>query len=838
MADGTRRPTLQNVSETGDIEKALNFKASLAGDGRLNGPLDWVFFVLLLAGILSSVVGYVGCFSVVQNSKSRTGPLSWLCLEAGLSIIRMILWGLNPGGDGAPPLKLTLKLDHETMFLPTCNLDDECITQRKVLPLTRANEFLNSIASFAGLFERFTHPDLTLYYTLTRKRTVIGPERSDEAGKRVLYITIFDHKERTTRVYTRDGATEHFYSTESDVPFIDLRRGILETKLDKEIVDKDDVIVGDSEIHSLLKKHHQSIMDHIHFTIGETGSVSTSTSPSPPPAYAIENRWTLKAADTMGAWERIKLDEQGKGLEGTWALTIVKGRDREVNSSHPISERDRLYLANGRIEEMRYSLDAARGQWIDNYMELVTRETRDRWEGEGMTRRVDGVMVDTANGDEKQGVGNGQRLGGVSSSKVTDTTLALRAIEERLVDERLLMEKLLVYEIETWEGLVWNRVEIFMGRIDVPASEKERLTKEWRRNCWKRLDTNIRAMDARLGAARRAFSALPSNELQSALNSKLEHEHDELRRIWQSVIEGLADTTTPTWPPTPASRFQNDIRRHAGKMNCRYLSTMRAVEQERQQYWDMTCRLQKELADIEFRIAQGLDQSDQFWNDELVLKCRHSQAKSLVLSREDFKAPLDVYTRALQANNEVIYISCDCNSDEDYAWFAETIRGMPSVTSIKITSPESRRLPPIQHNTPLFIHGNLSSQSIETFLNNDRLLACSRETRVFLTCTSSRTIAVSFFGPSSGNLRLRLKHRARRLNTTITVPSTSLTLAIPETLTTDDITLHPTDSPSCPLFFIPNTRHNLVIQEMSGNYDLQDIQLIDKDGKPYGQPRH
>jgi hypothetical protein len=264
-----------------------------AASGR-NGVLDWVFLTLLLAGILSSVVGYVGCFSVVQNAKSRIGPLSWLCSEAGLSVVRMILWGLNPKGDDAPPLELILRLDHHTI-LPTCNLDDAHILQHRVLPLTRANQFLNMITSFTGLVERFIHPDLTLYYTLTLKQRVINPEHSDEAGKRVLYITLFDHKERTTRVYTRDGASERLYSTESDVPFIDLKHGLLETKLDKEIISKDDLIAGDLEIHPLIQKHYQSIMHRIHFTLGETSDASTSTSSSPSPVYVINKQMDIES---------------------------------------------------------------------------------------------------------------------------------------------------------------------------------------------------------------------------------------------------------------------------------------------------------------------------------------------------------------------------------------------------------------------------------------------------------------------------------------------------------------------------------------------------------------
>jgi hypothetical protein len=81
----------------------------------------------------------------------------------------MILWGLNPKGDDAPPLELVLRLDHKFTFLPTCILDDARILRQKVLPLTCSHQFLNMITSFAGLVERFVHPDLTSYYTLTQK---------------------------------------------------------------------------------------------------------------------------------------------------------------------------------------------------------------------------------------------------------------------------------------------------------------------------------------------------------------------------------------------------------------------------------------------------------------------------------------------------------------------------------------------------------------------------------------------------------------------------------------------------------------------------------------------
>ena len=49
----------------------------------------WPLLFLLLIGLVASVVGYVGCFSVVQNSRTTIGPVSWLCLDVqvGLSVM-------------------------------------------------------------------------------------------------------------------------------------------------------------------------------------------------------------------------------------------------------------------------------------------------------------------------------------------------------------------------------------------------------------------------------------------------------------------------------------------------------------------------------------------------------------------------------------------------------------------------------------------------------------------------------------------------------------------------------------------------------------------------------
>ena len=59
----------------GDVEAAAGVeKKKYQMDAR-----TWLLLFLLLIGLLTSVVGYVGCFSIVQNSASTSGPVSWLC---------------------------------------------------------------------------------------------------------------------------------------------------------------------------------------------------------------------------------------------------------------------------------------------------------------------------------------------------------------------------------------------------------------------------------------------------------------------------------------------------------------------------------------------------------------------------------------------------------------------------------------------------------------------------------------------------------------------------------------------------------------------------------------
>jgi hypothetical protein len=64
----------------GDQPRNTDIEAAVERDTNKlqTDACTWLMLCLLLIGILASVVGYVGCFSVVQNSDSNAGPVSWL----------------------------------------------------------------------------------------------------------------------------------------------------------------------------------------------------------------------------------------------------------------------------------------------------------------------------------------------------------------------------------------------------------------------------------------------------------------------------------------------------------------------------------------------------------------------------------------------------------------------------------------------------------------------------------------------------------------------------------------------------------------------------------------
>ena len=562
------------VGNGDDVEAAGVERKKYQMDAR-----TWPLLCLLLIGLLSSVVGYVGCFSIVQNSASSLGPVSWLCLEVGLSIMRLAIWAWNPTTDDAPPLEISFELDkHEP--LPTCNKDNKEILRSKVLPLTRARDFLRSITSFVGLIKPFSNPDLSLYYTLTRTkihRSLIRRKRYNQAenavrhrdklGERTLYITVFDHKERTTRVYTRDNKVETIYSTKSAAPLVDVGHHLLEVEIDAKIDSKGDPVCSDSNNLDSLRKHHRLILEHIQYRLG-AGDVTET--------YAIENSWTMKAEDTISTLYRLR--------GGNGEAVVVEGREEERTDESLVFD----YFMHSSIEKERRLLDETRAEWIARRMDMITKETKKRLLGMGVEYRVNMQAVD--------------------KKPETETP---EEVNKMLGLEQYFMELLLVCEVRGWEQLFWNKFQAFLDQIgNDRVVEKERLTREWRADYWKRLNPQMHA-------ALKRMAEVDYTEDNDLFLKNLGEE-------WaSSIIQNFEGVEKPD--------ILSDLRRSIGDEDMEEMRLRR----------EMCLRMEKEIEDTEFRLKRGSDlgQFDQFWDDDTLFNCRYSRSKWLNLDLDQGKSP-------------------------------------------------------------------------------------------------------------------------------------------------------------------------------------------------------
>ena len=755
-----------------DVEAAVKTKKH-----RMDAHTRLLLWPLLI-GIVACVVGYVGCFSVVQNSKTTIGPVSWLCLEAGLSVMRLAIWAWNPTNDDAPPLEIILELDNYKP-LPTCNKDNKEILEYKVLPLTRVRDFMKIITSFAGLIHPFGNPDLSLYYTMTRKRP--SDAVNNKLGERTLYITVFDHKERTTRVYTRDNEIDTFYSTKSDAPFVDVGHLLLEVEIDAKIDPKGDPVFSDSNILDLLREHHRSILELIQYRLG-AGDVVTKP-------YAIENRWIMKVKDTMSTFQRLR-HENGKH----WKEVVEKGKEEERHEeSLPICG----YFKHPSIERERRSLDEKRGKWIARRLEMLTKETKERFGGEvGVDYRVN-----------KQEV---EKKPAIKTPKQIDWMLRW---------ERYFMELLLLCEVKEWEQLFWEEFKAFLDKIDKDrVEEKERLTTEWRANCWKRLNPQMLAAMKRL-------ADLDAGDVLKGF----------LRKRWISSISQILFEGAENPDPISLSELRGEIE---------YSDT------------EIRLRMKKEIEDTEFRLKLGSDlrRFDQFWDDDILFRCRYSRSKWLHLNkhkRDDAPFQVDVYLHALKGNTNIIHITFSIyNESQPTVRFLALICDIPWVTSISIL-PQPQPLPTI-HRDLLFIKS--TDNDLITFAKEIRPKLELISTYIFTDAAAPQIssdklqedarVLISFVAPTIGQrLILRLKHSGGKIPLEVTLGSTILQFnaSSKSSLTIDDITLYPNQvsdpSESDHLSFEPEIRNDILIRFKDGYWGqghfLHDVELLDEAGLEY-----
>jgi hypothetical protein len=111
---GRRSTTTRFVEH---VARALHFPPQstpkeLANRIKVYLTHTWSSLVLtggLLLGFFMTIVGYIGCFTIVQSSFMPSDTYIWLGAEATLAFVRLLIWGLNPSWDDSDGVCLVPK---------------------------------------------------------------------------------------------------------------------------------------------------------------------------------------------------------------------------------------------------------------------------------------------------------------------------------------------------------------------------------------------------------------------------------------------------------------------------------------------------------------------------------------------------------------------------------------------------------------------------------------------------------------------------------------------------------------------------------------------------------
>ncbi|KAJ6510645.1 hypothetical protein C8R45DRAFT_1068614 [Mycena sanguinolenta] len=183
--------------------------------------LLWFLQILLVIGVGSTAVGYLGCFTVVQQAKSKNAYI-WLGSEVALSLIRICIWGTNSNWNKKTGLCLKIQLidivpTFTSGLLDFTNNDMDYGNNKEDRPfiVLSDREFLKYITPYIGPLKRFHDPDhhIIIYYTIAGAlRNAPHRIRWSTNGRKVLLTTILDLESQSTYMFehycTEDGQLE------------------------------------------------------------------------------------------------------------------------------------------------------------------------------------------------------------------------------------------------------------------------------------------------------------------------------------------------------------------------------------------------------------------------------------------------------------------------------------------------------------------------------------------------------------------------------------------------------------------------------------------------------
>ncbi|KAJ7083797.1 hypothetical protein C8R44DRAFT_991958 [Mycena epipterygia] len=110
----------------------------------------WEMLFALLFGFLMTIIGYIGCFTIVQNSSTPSDTYIWLALELALALIRLLTWALNPPWDDSDGVRLRLDPQKTRSLHDTFGIDENTAEPVKIKIIRDTGFFWEVLTAYSG----------------------------------------------------------------------------------------------------------------------------------------------------------------------------------------------------------------------------------------------------------------------------------------------------------------------------------------------------------------------------------------------------------------------------------------------------------------------------------------------------------------------------------------------------------------------------------------------------------------------------------------------------------------------------------------------------------------
>lgn len=334
---------------------ASQYKRQLESIHKFIPPwMNPLLSMFLVAGISLTIGGYIGCFYLIQHaSNGPIGPLLWLILEATLSVIRMLVWALNPSWDDSKGVVFELQLASHPPLI-TCSKFQDDISADGVSAITRSNSFLEEVVAYTGPLPLFNADDVALYYIFTARGSNT-PTNPDPLPQGMLYIIISDYKEQTSRILFRNGKHNSFsiyISSLEPVPGSTAINAKVDFSKDGITDSKSHFLTADSKFMDQLTAHYDEIISQLQmqkFNSNRKASFGLT--------------WSMQRPQE----EFEKTNPEDVGHAAPYLVADEKLYDSLTNE-------DSVYLRQGQVERRWTSLFKSLEEWTGIYIALYMKE--------------------------------------------------------------------------------------------------------------------------------------------------------------------------------------------------------------------------------------------------------------------------------------------------------------------------------------------------------------------------------------------------------------------------------------------------------------------------------